>query len=115
VEKAGQLLLSGELCVSLPRNGALVTSNNGSYFVNGHCECAAARKGRAERYHRAAVRIVELAETMPEAPAQKSQDATSARVPSRIVRSASWFGRRDGNAMWLNGWQVRGQPLTDEN
>ena len=37
-EKASQALASGELCVTLLRNGALVTSANGSYFVNGSHE-----------------------------------------------------------------------------
>jgi len=60
IDKAARLLASGELCVTLfADNTALVTSPNGSYRVNGHCPCAAKT---AHCYHRAAKRLVEMAE-----------------------------------------------------
>ena len=62
IERAATALQNGELCVTLLVGGALGASNNGSYFVNGHCECEASRRGHAECYHRAAVRLVELYE-----------------------------------------------------
>ena len=62
IDRAAQALQSGELIVTLLADVALVTSNNGSYHVNGHCECEASRRGHAECYHRAAVRLVELYE-----------------------------------------------------
>src|SRR5262245_6009234 len=61
ITKAAKMLESGELCVTLfSDDTALVTSPNGSYRVNGHCPCAS-RKGNC--YHRAAKRLVEMAET----------------------------------------------------
>jgi hypothetical protein len=80
IEKAGQALASGELCVTLLRNSALVTSANGSYFVNGACECEASRRGHSECYHRAGVRLTEMMET------ETAKPAVSARVPT-ITRS----------------------------
>jgi hypothetical protein len=62
IERAAAGIQSGELCVSSLVGGALVTSPRGSYFVNGHCECEASRRGHAECYHRAAVRLVEMLE-----------------------------------------------------
>ena len=77
VERAAAGLQSGELIVTLLFDGALVTSPNGSYRVNGHCACLAALSGHSECYHRAAVRIVEMIETA---------SVVSVRVP-RIVHS----------------------------
>src|SRR5215813_13932833 len=60
ITKAGAMLQSGELCVTLfADNTALVTSPNGSYRVNGSCPCAART---AHCYHRAAKRLVEMAD-----------------------------------------------------
>jgi hypothetical protein len=77
IERAAAGLQSGELIATLLHDGALVTSPNGSYRVNGHCACKAALSGHAGCYHRAAVRLVEMMETAP---------VVSVRVP-RIVRS----------------------------
>jgi hypothetical protein len=41
ITRAAEALQSGEFVVTLLHNGALVTSPNGSYFVNGHCSCPA--------------------------------------------------------------------------
>jgi len=65
IDRAATALQFGELVVTLLHNGALVTSPRSSYFVNGHCECEASRRGHAECYHLAAVRLVELLETAP--------------------------------------------------
>ena len=63
IEKAAKLILSGELIVTTLHNGALVTSSNGTYAANGHCNCEAARKGHTQCYHRAAARLMDLYET----------------------------------------------------
>jgi hypothetical protein len=88
IERAAEALQSGELCVSLLVGGALVTSPRGSYFVNGHCECEASRRGHAECYHRAAVRLVETLESTSvsiDTEVLATKAATS-RAP-RVVRS----------------------------
>jgi len=72
IERAGNALQSGELCVTLLAHDALVTSPCGSYRVNGHCECEAARRGHRECYHRAAVRLTEMLETAPAAPTPRA-------------------------------------------
>ena len=63
IEKAAKQILSGELIVTTLHNGALVTSSNGTYAANGHCNCEAARKGHTQCYHRAAARLMDLYET----------------------------------------------------
>jgi hypothetical protein len=95
IERAALALQSGELVVSLLHNGALVTSPRGSYCVNSHCECEASRRGHAERYHRAAVRLVEMLETAPAAPAR------SPRVVRSIERN--YNGPRL-HTIRVNGW-----------
>jgi len=62
IEKAAKQILSGELIVTTLHNGALVTSSNGTYAANGHCNCEAARKGHTACYHRAAARLMDLYE-----------------------------------------------------
>src|SRR5262245_33898017 len=68
IEKASAALQAGELVVTLLAHDAFVTSASGSYRVNGHCTCPAAKHGHSECYHRAAVRLVELLETVRPAP-----------------------------------------------
>jgi hypothetical protein len=63
IEKAAKAILSGELIVTTLAHGALVTSSNGTYSANGHCNCEAARKGHSQCYHRAAARLMDLYET----------------------------------------------------
>jgi hypothetical protein len=75
IDRAAAALQSGELVVTLLAHDALVTSANGSYRVNGHCECEASRRGHAECYHRAAVRLVELLESEPVATKAATRDA----------------------------------------
>src|SRR5262245_26542316 len=65
IDRAAAALQSGELVVTLLAHDALATSANGSYRVNGRCECKASRRGHSECYHRAAVRLVELLESAP--------------------------------------------------
>ena len=62
IDRASEAILNGDLIVTTLANGALVTSPNGSYFVNGHCECKAAQRAHRECYYRAAARLVELME-----------------------------------------------------
>lgn len=92
VEKAAGAVLSGQLIVTVLAgdNNGVVTSANGSYTIrHGFCSCPATVN---HCYHVSALRIVALADEMPEAPAP------------RITRS--WYGTRDRNAMIVNGWAV---------
>jgi hypothetical protein len=82
IERAAAALASGKLVVTLSANDALVTSPRGSYRVNGHCACEAARRGHAECYHMVAVRLTEL----PEAASPAAQRPV--RVP-KITRSSN--------------------------
>lgn len=87
VEKAAAALINGDLIVTNLHNGALVTSANGTYRVNGHCACAAAKHGDDVCYHRAAARLVEMYETAPEPTAPKPQPTKPAPGSPRITRS----------------------------
>ena len=62
IEKAAKAILSGEMIVTTLAHGALVTTANGTYSANGHCNCEAARKGHTQCYHRAAARLMDLYE-----------------------------------------------------
>jgi hypothetical protein len=62
IDKAAKGILSGELIVTTLAHGALVTTANGTYAANGHCNCEAARRGHTQCYHRAAARLMDLYE-----------------------------------------------------
>jgi hypothetical protein len=63
IEKAAKAILSGEIYVTTLAHGALVTTANGTYAANGHCNCEAARNGHTQCKHRAAARLMDLYET----------------------------------------------------
>jgi len=63
IEKAAKAILSGEMIVTTMAHGALVTTANGTYAANGHCNCEAARRGHTQCKHRAAARLMDLYET----------------------------------------------------
>jgi hypothetical protein len=60
IDKASEAILSGDLIITELMDYSLVTSPNGSYRVNGHCECRAAQNGHSQCYHRAGVRLMDL-------------------------------------------------------
>jgi hypothetical protein len=61
VEKAASALTSGQLIVTVLRNGGLVSSERGTYRItNGHCSCPAALNGCAHCYHVSALRSVDI-------------------------------------------------------
>jgi hypothetical protein len=62
IEKAAAGILSGELIVTTLQHGALVTTPNGTYAANGHCNCEAARRGHTQCKHRAAARLMDIYE-----------------------------------------------------
>ena len=79
IEKAAKAILSGEIIVTTLAHGALVTTVNGTYAANGHCNCEAARRGHTQCYHRAAARLMDLYETAPEAVSLADDIAASPR------------------------------------
>jgi hypothetical protein len=80
IEKAAKAILSGEMIVTTLAHGALVTTANGTYAANGHCNCEAARRGHTQCYHRAAARLMDLYETAPEAVSFAADVAESSRA-----------------------------------
>jgi hypothetical protein len=60
ISRASEAILSGDLVITELMGYSLVTSPNGSYRVNGHCECKASQHGHSECYHRAGVRLMAL-------------------------------------------------------
>ena len=88
IDRAAEALQSGELVVSLLHVGALVTSPRGSNFVNGHCECEAARRGHRECKDRAAVRLVEMMEM------ETARPAAPARADIIADIKAAWSRRK---------------------
>jgi hypothetical protein len=86
IDRAAAALIAGELIVTTLAHGALVTSPNGTYHVNGTCQCKAAQNGHRECYHRAAARLVELCESAP-APRQR----ITRFIPRISSVGALWF------------------------
>jgi hypothetical protein len=78
-EKAAAAILSGEMIVTTLAHGALVTTANGTYAANGHCNCQTARRDHAQCYHRAAARLMDIYETVPEAVSFADDVAASSR------------------------------------
>jgi hypothetical protein len=78
-EKAAAAILSGEIIVTTLAHGALVTYANGTYAANGHCNCQTARRDHAQCYHRAAARLMDIYETVPEAVSFADDVAASSR------------------------------------
>jgi hypothetical protein len=74
IEKAAKAILSGEIIITTLAHGALVTTANGTYAANGHCNCEAARRGHSQCYHRAAARLMDLYESEVAAPATFAAD-----------------------------------------
>jgi hypothetical protein len=98
IDKAADKLLKGELLVTLLAHDALVTSENGSYRVNGHCNCPA-RVGHC--YHRCAVRLVQMMEetaTTPVAVDEKTEVITALK--------AAWDRKYAGNRRYDLGYTV---------
>src|SRR5262245_37513424 len=62
IERAAAAIISGEMIVTTLTDGALVTTANGTYAANGHCNCEAARKGHTQCKHRAAARLMDIYE-----------------------------------------------------
>src|SRR5262245_27196234 len=81
IERAAAAILSGEMIVTTLAHGALVTTANGTYAANGHCNCEAARKGHTQCKHRAAARLMDIyeRETAPEAVSFADDVAESSR------------------------------------
>jgi Tfp pilus assembly protein PilX len=65
VEKAAALV-AGEIIVTVLMDGGIVSGERGTYRIkNSACSCPAGQNGMAHCYHKSALRITEMAETMP--------------------------------------------------
>ena len=69
IDRAAKEIISGEMIVTVLAHGALITTANGTYAADGHCNCKAALYGHKECAHRAGARLMELYEAEPEIPA----------------------------------------------
>lgn len=85
IEKAAKAILSGEMIVTTLAHGALVTTANGTYAANGHCNCEAARKGHSQCYHRAAARLMDRYETEMAASATFTADVAASPRKNLII------------------------------
>ena len=81
IDRASEAILSGDLVITELMDYSLVTSPNGSYRVNGHCECRAAQRGHSECYHRAGVRLMALYH-------EAERESVTTKVTETV--SASW-------------------------
>jgi hypothetical protein len=85
IEKAAAQILSGEIIVTTLAHGTLVTTANGTYAANGHCNCEAARRGHTQCYHRAAARLMDIYETEAAAEATFSADVAESSRENLIA------------------------------
>ena len=60
IQRAADGLRSGDIIVTELASGCLVTTENGTYKVNGECECSAFQHGHKQCKHRAAKRLCAL-------------------------------------------------------
>ena len=93
IEKAAKAILSGEMIVTTLRHGALVTTANGTYAANGHCNCEAARRGHSQCYHRAAARLMDLYEAEMAAEATFTQDVAESSRENLIIEIRNIWDR----------------------
>jgi hypothetical protein len=110
IERAEKAILAGELIITtLADNRALVTSANGSYWVNGSCQCAAAKAGHRECYHRAAARIWAMYEEAILRPATQPVHRSAKRQPTKPVITRSIERDHSGNRYTVtrcDGWMI---------
>jgi hypothetical protein len=112
-EKAAAKLASGELIVTLLSDGALITSQNGTYrTTRKSCNCPATQ---AQCYHKAALALCELIETEAPtaAPVSERETITSAL---RAKYETKYRGNRrvlslDGTMMEICGASVDRAPI----
>src|SRR5687767_7079552 len=95
IEKAAKAILSGEMIVTTLAHGALVTTANGTYAANGHCNCEAARRGHTQCYHRAAARLMDLYESEVAALATFAADIATSPRKNLIIEIEN---------VWPNTW-----------
>jgi hypothetical protein len=100
IDRAAAALLDGSLIVTTLRNGALITSKNGTYRVNGRCACSAAKHGDDVCYHKAAARLVEMYEAAeveavkaaPRSPSiTRSIETNRAGIKLAVTRCDGWM------------------------
>jgi hypothetical protein len=93
IEKAAEAILSGEMIVTTLAHGALVTTANGTYAANVHCNCEAARHGHTQCYHRAAARLMDLYETETASAAVFTADVAESSRQNLIVEIENIWSR----------------------
>jgi hypothetical protein len=93
IEKAAKAILSGEMIVTTLAHGALVTTANGTYAANGHCNCEAARRGHTQCYHRAAARLMDLYESEVASAATFAADVETSSRQNLIAEIENIFPR----------------------
>jgi hypothetical protein len=105
IDKAAAAIIAGELIITTLGHGALVTSANGSYHANGKCQCAAAQRGHAECYHRAAARLWERYEMaiLKARPAAKPARRSAPRIVRSIERD---FAGARIQVTYCDGWAI---------
>ena len=93
IDKAAAAILSGEMIVTTLAHGALVTTANGTYAANGHCNCEAARRGHTQCYHRAAARLMDLYESEVASAATFAADVETSSRQNLIAEIENIFPR----------------------
>jgi hypothetical protein len=93
IEKAAKAILSGEIIVTTLAHGALVTTANGTYAANGHCNCEAARRGHTQCYHRAAARLMDIYENEVASAATFAADVAASPRANLIAEIENIFPR----------------------
>ena len=93
IERVAAAILSGEMIVTTLAHGALVTTANGTYAANGHCNCEAARKGHTQCNHRAAARLMDLYESEVAAEATFAADVAESSRENLIAEITNIWPR----------------------
>jgi len=101
IQRAADGLQSGDIIVTELASGCIVTTENGTYKVNGECQCSAFQHGHRQCKHRAAKRLCALyAEALVKAEVSRIEREVETRVIEYDRTGVSYTVVR------LGGWPI---------
>ncbi len=103
IQRAADGLISGDIIVTELASGCLVTTENGTYKVNGECQCSAFQHGHKQCKHRAAKRLCALYSE-----ALIAEQADVARIEREVETRVIEYSQTGASYMVVRcgGWTV---------
>ncbi len=103
IQRAADGLKSGDIIVTELASGCIVTTENGTYKVNGECQCSAFQHGHKQCKHRAAKRLCALYSE-----ALVAEQADVARIEREVETRVIVYSQTGASYMVVRcvGWTV---------